>query len=86
MNRLGSPGARMQFPGRREGAGGIVRQQRRNFQRNPAVHAVGPVVNRSKQIGGAGQILERQIEEQFLAGLALRAASRGWRRRRPRCS
>jgi hypothetical protein len=45
-------------------------QQRRHFQRHPAVHAARTVPDRSKQIGGPRQILERQIEEQFLARLA----------------
>ena len=47
------PGARVQILGRREGARRVVGQQRRNFQRDPAVDAVGALVDRPEQIGGA---------------------------------
>jgi len=45
-----------------ERARGVVRQQRRHFQRHPAVHAARPVPDRSKQVGGPGQVLQRQLE------------------------
>ena len=71
MNRFGRRRARVQALGRGESAGGVVGQQRRHLQRHPAVHAVGAVVDRAEQIGGPREILERQLEEQRLAGLAL---------------
>ena len=65
------PRARVQILGGGQGAGRVVGQQRRNFQRHPAVHAVRPVVNRPKQVGGPGDVLERQVEEERLARFAL---------------
>ena len=61
----------MQTLGRSESASRVVSQQRRNLQRYPAVDAVGAVVDRSEQIGGLREILERQLEEQLLARLTL---------------
>src|SRR6267154_2313870 len=56
--------------GRGERAGSVVGQERGHFQGYPAVHAARPVPDRSEQIGGPGQVLERELEEQLLAGLA----------------
>ena len=56
----------MQLLGRGEGAGRVVRQQGRHFQRNPAIHAICPLVSRSKQLRGPSEIFDRQLEEQFL--------------------
>ena len=53
-------------------AGRVVGEQRRHFERHPAVDAVGPLVDWTEQIGGARQVFERELEEQLLAGLALR--------------
>ena len=47
-----------------DGAGRVVRQQRRDFQRDPAVGTSARIEGRSKQVGGAGQILQREFEEQ----------------------
>ena len=71
MNRFGRPARAMQLLGRGERAGRVVGQQRRHLQRHPAVHAVRPVVDRPEQVGGPGEVLERQLEEQLLARLAL---------------
>jgi hypothetical protein len=60
----------VEFLGRGEGAGRVVGQQGRDLQRHPAVHAVGLVVDRPKQIGGLPEVLQRQREEQRLARLA----------------
>jgi hypothetical protein len=45
-------------------------QQRRNLQGHPAVHAVGLIVDRPKQIGGLPEVVNRQLEEQRLARFA----------------
>src|SRR5262249_37459472 len=63
--------ARVQLSGGGECARRVVGQQRRHFQRYPSVHAVRLVPDRSKQIGRARQILERQLEEQGFARLPL---------------
>src|SRR5262249_21625283 len=60
------PRTSVQLLGGGECARRVVGQERRHFQRHPPVHAVGPVPNRSKQIGGSRQILERELEEQRL--------------------
>ena len=57
----------MKFFGRGEGAGRVVGQQGRDLQRHPAVHAVGLVVDRPKQIGSLSEVLQRQLKEQRLA-------------------
>ncbi len=71
MKKVGSARPLVQILGRGQRARGVVGQERRHLQRHPAVHAVGPVVDRPKQVGGPGEILQRQIEEQILARLAL---------------
>ena len=48
----------------------VVGELWRNFERYPAIDAVGRLVNRKKQVRGASEILERQIEEQRFARLA----------------
>ena len=60
----------MQFNRRVDGAGGVVREQGRYFQRHPAVNTVSGVVNWPKKIGGLIQILQGQVEEHGLARLA----------------
>lgn len=45
---------------------------RRQFQRHPAVDAIGRGMDRVEQIGRRGQILQRQSEKQRLAGFARR--------------
>ena len=44
-------------------------QQRRYFQRHPAIHAVRLVADGSKQVGGPRDVFERQLEEDLLADL-----------------
>src|SRR6185437_10488315 len=56
--------------GRRPDRGlGVIRKQRRNFQRDESVHAVAGVERRLEQVGGAGEVLQRQREEQVFAVL-----------------
>jgi hypothetical protein len=49
----------------------VVSERRRNFQRNPAVDAIRPVVDRAEQIGSLPEVLDCKLEEKSLAGLAL---------------
>ena len=49
----------------------VVRQKWRYFERDPTIHTTGPVIDRSKQIGGLREVLERKREEQPLCRLAL---------------
>ena len=69
MKRLGLPRALVEIARRREGALRVVREQRRDLERYPAIDAVGPGEDRPEQIGGPGQIRQRQVEEQVLARL-----------------
>ena len=50
--QIGTLRPRVQILGRGERRLGVVREQRRDFQRNPSVHAAGPVIDRPEQIGG----------------------------------
>src|SRR6266849_792934 len=72
MNRFGTPGSGKQLFGRGEGAGRVVSQERRHFQRHPPVHTIRPVVGGSKQVGSAGEVLQCQLEEQGVPRRALR--------------
>jgi hypothetical protein len=49
---------------------GVVRQQRRDFQRNPTVHAAGSVMNRPEQVRRLREVVQREFEEEFFFGLA----------------
>ena len=61
----------------------VVGEQRRHLERHEAVDAGGALVDRQEQIGGARQVLDRQLEEQRLVAQALaHAASRSPRRTR----
>ena len=51
----------------------VVRQQRRDLERRPAIYARRRIMNGTEQVGGLGQILERQIEEQCFARSSARA-------------
>src|SRR5262249_27832547 len=61
-----------QLFGFRKGAGRVVSQQRGDFQRYPTINSVRPVVDCAEQVGSAGNVFQRQVEEQFLPGLAFR--------------
>jgi hypothetical protein len=51
---------------------GVVCKQRRHLERNPTIHATGPIVNRPEQVSGLRKVFQRQFEEQFLARFAFR--------------
>ena len=63
MYKLGRLARAVQFLGRRDCFSGVIGQQRRNFQGYPSVDALGFVMDPPKQVGGARQILDRQLEE-----------------------
>ena len=48
----------------------VVGEQRRDFERDPAIDAGSALVNRTKQIRGPRDVLQRDLEEQLLARLA----------------
>ena len=60
----------MQLRCRQDRGRGVVREQRRNVQRHPAINAVGGIVDRPEQIRGLARIFQREFEEQRLARLA----------------
>src|SRR5262249_16582285 len=61
-----SPCPRMQLFGLGDGTRRVVREQRRNLQRDPTVDAVRRVVDGPEQVGSLRQILERQFEKELL--------------------
>ncbi len=65
--QIGTLGSAVQLDRRLYGAGGIVGQERRDLQRHPAVHAAGAVVDGAKEVGGARQVLDGELEEQRLS-------------------
>jgi hypothetical protein len=68
--QIGAVGELMNLQGRIDGRPGVARQKRRDFHRYPPVGTAGAIVYRTKYVGGAAQILERELEEQRLAGEA----------------
>jgi hypothetical protein len=61
-------GAAVQVSRGGDGALRVVREIGRDLERYPAVDTVRRLVDRAEEIGGAGQVLERQLEEESLAG------------------
>ena len=49
----------------------VMSEQGRDLHRHPTVGAIGPVVNRPEETSGLPQVLERKLEEECLALLAL---------------
>ena len=47
-----------------DGVRGVVGQQRRDFQRDPAIGTAAGVEDRAEQVGGLRQLLECEFEEQ----------------------
>ena len=48
----------------------VVGELRRNFERYPAIDAIGRLMNRKKQVSGASEILEHQIKQHRFSGPA----------------
>src|SRR5262249_16348185 len=61
-----------QLFGFRKGAGRDGSQQRGAFQLYPTLNSVRPVAACAAQAGSTRNVLQRQVEEQFLPGLAFR--------------
>ena len=61
------PRARVELLGLRDGARGVVGEERRDLERHEAVHAVGRVMDGAEEVGGLGQVLDGQLEEELLA-------------------
>jgi len=57
--------------GRAERARRVVRQKRRDFQRDPAIHAIRAVVNGPEEVGRPAEIVQRQLEEEVSAEIPL---------------
>ena len=53
-----------------------MRQQRRDFQRDPAIHSVRSIVNRPEQIGSFRQVVERKVKKRFWLDLPFSSPSR----------
>ena len=62
--QIGAVCSRVQLSCRLDRARGIVGEQGRHLQRHPPIDSTGAVVDRAEQIGGLGQILEGEVEEQ----------------------
>jgi hypothetical protein len=69
---IGFAGAFMEAPRRRQRAVGVVRQQRRHFERNPAVDTVRPREGRLEEVGRPRQIGHGQSEKDLLRRLRRR--------------
>src|SRR5258708_6129889 len=68
---IGTPRLRVQVLGLGNRRFGVVRQQRRDFQRNPTVDAAGSVINQPEQVRRLRKVVQREFEEQLLPRLAL---------------
>ncbi len=66
--QVAASGLRVDAPGGLDAAGGIVSQQRRDLHGHPAVDPAGGFVHGREQVRGAAQVLQRQLQEQRLAG------------------
>ena len=59
-------GTRVQPRGGLDGSGRVVRKQRRDFQRHPALAAPAGVMDRPEQVSGLRQVLHCEFEEDVL--------------------
>src|SRR5262249_49151098 len=66
--RTGSP--RKQILRGRNGAGRVVSQEGRHFQRYPSIHTIRLFINGPKQVGRPRKVLERELEEKRLTRFA----------------
>ena len=45
----------------------VMSEQRRDLERDPAIDSGSALMNRTKQVGGPGDVLQCDLEEQLLA-------------------
>jgi hypothetical protein len=62
-----SPGAAVKIDCFSERGLGVVRENRRHFERHPAVDAVRSLVDRAKEVRGLRDVLQRNLEEKAFA-------------------
>ena len=65
VDDIGTPRLRVQVLGLGNRRFGVVRQQRRDFQRNPTVDAAGSVINRPEQVRRLRDTNNAQLVGQF---------------------
>src|SRR6185436_20872217 len=63
-------GRGMQFLGHTQRRARIVREQRRHLERDPSIHAAGALEDWPEDVGRARDVLDGELEEKGLAGLA----------------
>src|SRR4030095_15736891 len=68
---IGARCPRVQYLGFGERRLRVVREERRDFERDPSIHTRGSLENRPEQIGRARYILQCKVEKEMLARLAL---------------
>src|SRR6185436_4871448 len=59
-------GARVQVPRCGDGARGVVRERGGDLERDPAIDTISSRMDRPEEIGGAGQVLDGELEEKLL--------------------
>jgi len=73
--QVGTFGASVELLCGDDRADGVICNDGRHLQRNPAIDPPGPIPRRPEQVRGTPEILERDIEEQILDGLARSTAA-----------
>src|SRR5262249_783453 len=56
--KVGASRARIEILGSSQGAGGVVGQQGRYFQRHPTVHTIRLVIDRLEQVSGTSDVFQ----------------------------
>jgi hypothetical protein len=65
--QVGAVGLRVQRLGLLDRGCSVIGEQRRHFERNEAVDRGAPRMNGGKQVGGPGEVLHGEVEEQSLS-------------------
>src|SRR5205823_12778054 len=65
-----APSARMKVDYLRECRLGVVREQRRDFERHVSIDTAGALKGRTEQVGGARDVVERELEEKLFGCFA----------------
>ena len=69
--QVGLPRPGVQILGRGQGAARVIRQQWRDLQRHPPVHAFGLLMDGPEQLRRSRQVFDRQLKEQRFPRFAL---------------